>query len=116
MLGPQREPGWVRAPETSYVKGIGSVASYLPLAGPDKGSILEFFELYQFGLKQPIFSYQLLGDFGGASSPAQSEVGTCREGSMGSYRRYALEHLGSQEPAYGWAGHPPLLAGFWGPD
>ena len=45
MPGPQREPGWVRAPGSSYAKGIGSVASSLPLAGPDEGSILEFFEL-----------------------------------------------------------------------
>ena len=30
---------------SSYLKGIGSVASSLPLAGPDEGSILEFFEL-----------------------------------------------------------------------
>ena len=44
MPGPQREPGWVRAPETSYSKGIGSVVSSLPLAGPDEGSILEIFE------------------------------------------------------------------------
>ena len=28
-----------------YAKGIGSVASSLPLAGPDKGSILEIFEV-----------------------------------------------------------------------
>ena len=39
------EPGWVRAPRTSNSKGIGSVASSLPLAGPDQGSILEIFEL-----------------------------------------------------------------------
>ena len=45
MLGAQREPGWVRAPAILYVKGRGSVASFPPLAGPDKGSILEFFEL-----------------------------------------------------------------------
>ena len=45
MPGPQREPGWVRAPESSYSKGIGSVASSLPLAGPDEGSILGIFEL-----------------------------------------------------------------------
>ena len=45
MLGPQREPGWVRAPGSSYSKGIGSVASSLPLAGLDEGSILEFFKL-----------------------------------------------------------------------
>ena len=45
MPGPQREPGWVRAPESSYSEGIGSVASSLPLAGRDEGSFLEFFEL-----------------------------------------------------------------------
>ena len=45
MPGPQREPGWVRAPRNSYSKGIGSVASSLGLAGPDEGSILENFEL-----------------------------------------------------------------------
>ena len=45
MPGPQREPGWVRAPQSLYSKVIGSVASSLPLAGPDKGSIVEFFKL-----------------------------------------------------------------------
>ena len=45
MPGPQREPGWVRALEGSYSKGIGLVASSLPLAGPDEGSFLEIFEL-----------------------------------------------------------------------
>ena len=30
---------------SSYVKDIGSVASSLPLAGPDKGSVLQFLEL-----------------------------------------------------------------------
>ena len=45
MPGPQREPGWVRAPSGLYSKGIGSVASSLPLAGPNEGSILEIFEL-----------------------------------------------------------------------
>ena len=39
------EPGWVKDPGNSYLKGIGSVASSLPLAGPDKESILEFFKL-----------------------------------------------------------------------
>ena len=78
MPGLQREPGWVRAPVSSYSKGIGSVASSLPLAGPDEGSILEILELIQFGLKQPIFSYQLLRENGGATSLAQRGVGTCR--------------------------------------
>ena len=45
MPGPQRQPGWVRAPERWYSKGIGSVASSVPRAGPDEGSILEIFEL-----------------------------------------------------------------------
>ena len=35
---------------------------------------------------------------------------------MGSNCRLALELLGSQELACGWAGHTPLLAGFQGPD
>ena len=35
---------------------------------------------------------------------------------MGSYCRLALEHLGYQELACGWAINPPLLAGFQGPD
>ena len=33
------------APAGSYLKDIGSVASSLPLAGPDEGSILEFSEV-----------------------------------------------------------------------
>ena len=45
MPGLQGEPGWVRAPLSWYSKGIGSLASYLPLAGPDEGSIVEIFEL-----------------------------------------------------------------------
>ena len=35
----------MRAPVSLYLKGIGSAASPLPLAGPDEGSILEFFQL-----------------------------------------------------------------------
>ena len=35
----------MRAPESWYSKGIGSVASSLPLAGPDEGSILGILEL-----------------------------------------------------------------------
>ena len=45
MPGPQREPGWVRFPGSSNSKGIGSVASSLPLTGPDEGSISGIFEL-----------------------------------------------------------------------
>ena len=35
----------MRAPGSWYSKGIGSVASSLPLAGPDEGSVLDIFEL-----------------------------------------------------------------------
>ena len=35
---------------------------------------------------------------------------------MGSYCLLALDPLGFQELACGWAGHSPLLAGFQGPD
>ena len=45
MPGPQRDPGWVRAPGISYLEGIGAVALSLPLVGLDEGSILEFSEL-----------------------------------------------------------------------
>ena len=45
MLETQREPGWVRAPGSLYLKGIGSKVSSLPLAGPNEGSIVESFEL-----------------------------------------------------------------------
>ena len=45
MPGPQREPGWLRAPESPYSRGMGSVVSSLPLAGPDERSIPEIFEL-----------------------------------------------------------------------
>ena len=45
MPEPQREPGRLRVSGSSYSKGIGSVASFLPLTGPDEGSILGIFEL-----------------------------------------------------------------------
>ena len=45
MPRPQREPGWVRVPGSSNPKSIGSVASSLPLTGPDEGSILGICEL-----------------------------------------------------------------------
>ena len=41
----KREPGWVKTLRSSYSKSLGSVASSLPLAGPEEGSISEFFEL-----------------------------------------------------------------------
>ena len=81
-----------------------------------RGQFWSFRSEYQFGLKQPIFSYRLLGDNGGALSVAQKRVGTCRQGSIGSDCGLALEYYGSQELACGWAAQPPLLAGFQGPD
>ena len=45
-------------------------------------------------------------------SLAQSGVGTCSEGSIGGDCRLALEPLGSQELACGWAGQPPYWQGF----
>ena len=35
----------MKGPESLYLKGIGSIALSLPLAGRDERSILEFFEL-----------------------------------------------------------------------
>ena len=45
MLGPQREPGWVKGPEGSYLKSMESIASSLPPDSPVEGSFLKFFEL-----------------------------------------------------------------------
>ena len=71
---------------------------------------------YLFGLKQPIFSYQLLRDNGGAISLAQK----------GSWDLPLREHreplsVGLGAPWFPgtrlWlGGTPPLLAGFQGPD
>ena len=77
-----------------------------------RGQFRRFLSKYQFRLKQPIFSYQLLGDNGGAISLAQRGVGTCRWGSIGSHCRLALLPLDSQELPCGWAGHLPYWQGF----
>ena len=74
--GTLREPAWVKALGSWYSEGIRSVASSLPLIGPDEGSVSEFFELVSIGLKQPSFSHRLLGDNGGAISPTQRGVET----------------------------------------
>ena len=59
--------------------------SPLPSYGPDKGSILDFlFSQSQDGLRQPIFSPQLLGHNPGAISPSQGTVGICHPRSLGS--------------------------------
>ena len=106
----------MKGPESSYLKGIGSVASSLPLAGPEEGSILEFFELISVWAETAHFQPPTPGEKGGAFSLAQRGVATCRSGSIGDHRPLTLVLLGFQELACGWAGHPPLLAGFQGPD
>ena len=47
----------------------------------------------------------------GPFSLAQRGVGTCRWGCIGSNCRLALEQLGSEELACGWAGHLPYRQG-----
>ena len=116
MLGPQREPGWVRAPGSSYSKGIGSVASALPLAGPDERSILEIFELISVWAETAHFQLP-------------TPRGYWRGHISGSERSWDLllrEHgeplsVGLGAPWFPgtrlWlGGTPPLLAGFQGPD
>ena len=116
MPGPQREPGWVRAPGTLDQMGIGSVASSLPLAGPDEGSILEFSE--QISVWAETAHFQL-----------PTPRGEWRGHISGSDRSWDLLFSEHGEPlsiSLGatwfpgdrlWLGAtPPLLAGFQGPD
>ena len=48
----------MRAADSSYSKGIGSVASSLRLAGPDEGSIMEIFELISVWAETAHFQLQ----------------------------------------------------------
>ena len=77
------------------------MASLLPTYGPAQGSIWDVSTQRQDGLKQPIFSPDLPGDIGGASSPAQKGVGTCHPRNMGTYCQVAWELFGSREHACG---------------
>ena len=116
MPGPQREPGWVRAPGSSYSKGIGSVVSSLPLAGPDKESILEIFELISVWAETAHFQIP---------TPRGYRRGHI-SGSEGSWDLSLREHREPLSVGLGvlwfpgtrlWlGGGPPLLAGFQGPD
>ena len=63
-----------------------------------EGSILN---QNQDGLKQPIFSPELLGNIGGAISPAQNEVEMCHQRSRVSQCRAAMAFIGSGELARG---------------
>ena len=116
MPGPQREPGWVRAPGSSYSKGIGSVASSLPLAGPGEGSIVEFFKLISVWAETAHFQLP---------TPEREWRGH----SSGSERNWDLpfrEHRERLSVGLGatwfpgtslWLGEtPPLWAGVQGPD
>ena len=80
------------------------------------GQFWEILSQYQFGLKQPIFSYQLLRDDGGAISLAQRGVGTCRYGEQ---RELLSVGLGASwfPGTRLWLGGTNLpLAEFQGPD
>ena len=110
MPGPQRAPGsW-------YLKGIGSVASSLPLAGPDEGSILEFSELISVWAETAHFQLPTpRGEWRGLISSSE-----------GSWDLPLREHRELLSVGLGapwlpenqlWLGAtPPLLAGFQGPD
>ena len=116
MSGPQREPGWVRASESSYSKGIGSVVSSLPLAGPDGGSVLEIFELMSVWADTAHFQLPTSGGYW------RGHI----SGSEGILDLQLREHGEPLSVGLGatwlsgtrlWLGRtPPLLAGFQGPD
>ena len=116
MPGPKREPGWVRAPGSSYAKGIGSVVSSLPLAGPDEGSTLEIFELISvlaetahFQLPTPKGQWRghISGSEGSWYLPLREHGQPLSVGLEASWFPGTRLWLG---------GTPPLLAGFQGPD
>ena len=116
MPVPQREPGWVRAPRISYSKGIGSVASSLPLAGPDDRSILEIFELISvlaetahFQLPTPRGYWQ--GHISGSEWSCDLPLREHEE-----QLSVGLEVTWFARTRLWLGGTPPLLAGFQGPD
>ena len=116
MPGPQREPGWVRAPRSSYSKGIGSVASSLPLAGPGEGSILEFSELISVWAETALSQLpNPRGEWRGhiSGSEISSDLRLRERG-----ERLSVDLGVPWFPASRlWLGAtPPLLAGFQGPD
>ena len=95
------------APGSSYPKGIGSVASSLPLTGPDEGSILGIFELISVWAETAHFQLP---------TPREYWRGHI-SGSEWSWDLPLREHreplsVGFQEIACGWAGHPPYWQGF----
>ena len=116
MPGPQRELGWVRAPESSYSKGIGSVASSLPLAGPDDGSILEIFELISGWAETAHFQLPTPGGYwrGHISGSERSWDLLFREHGKRLFVGLGVPWFPGTRQWLG--GTPSPLAGFQGPD
>ena len=81
-----------------------------PMARP-RGQFWTFLSHSQDGLKQPTFSPQLLGDNGGARSPAQREVAACHLRSMGSHCRTTLEPIVFRKTRPWLVGRPLLWQG-----
>ena len=69
-----------------------------------RGQLWTFLSHTLDGLKQPIFSPLLLGDYGGTISLAQMGVGTYRQRSTRNFCVLNLEHIGSPDFACGWSG------------
>ena len=106
----------MRAPGSSYSKGIGSVASSLPLVGPEEGSISEIFELMTVWAETAHFQLPTpRGEWQGHISSSER-----------SWDLPLREHRGPLSVGLGvpwfpgtrlWLGGTPLLlAGFQGPD
>ena len=101
---------------SSHSKGIGSIVSFLPLAGPQEGSIVEIFELMSvwaetahFQLPTPRGYWR--GHFSHTEGSWDLPLREHRE--PASVGPGASWFLGTRL----WLGEtPPLLAGFQGPD
>ena len=106
----------MRVSGSSYSKGIGSVASPSPLAGPDEGSNLEIFELISVWAETAHFQLPTPGGYW------RGHISV----SQGSWDLPLREHreLLLVGPGVTWfagtrlwlGGTPPPLAGFQGPD
>ena len=102
----------MRAPKSWYWKGIGSVASSLPLAGPNEGSALEIFELISVWAETAHFQLPTPREYWRGQITGSERSWDLPLGGIVSHCRLALELLGSQELACGWAGHLPYWQGF----
>ena len=99
-----------------YSKDIGSVASSLPLAGPDEGSILEIFELISVWAETAHFQLPTpRGKWRGHISDSERSWDLL----LREHRVLLSVGLGASwfSGTCLWlGGTPPLLAGFQGPD